>query len=269
LADEKRLSASSINQALNALVFTYTKVLDVQLSYLKIPHVRRTKNLQVALSTYEAQQVLNHLSGEEYLIVALMYGSGLRVNEACSLRVKDLDLAHAQIVVRESKGGDHRVTILPEVLLQPLQNHLEVIKYQHQEDLRRGHGFTWIPTALRRKYPNAETDWQWHYVFPSRKLSRHNQEPNNPRLYRFHKSPYTIGKAVKKAANVAGIDKRVTPHVFRHTFATQLRRQGYEVEQIQKLLGHKKRETTMRYLHGVEVDISRITSPLDAGIAIR
>ncbi len=263
LANEQLLSASSINQALNALIFLYTKTLGVQLSYLDIPHMKRAGNLQVTLTDAEARRVLDHLSGDVYLIVALMYGSGLRVNEACSLRVQDLDFARAQIVVRETKGGNHRVTMLPKALITPLQNHLAVIRHQHQRDLAQERGYAWIPSALRRKYPNAESDWSWQYLFPSRKLSRHNQEPENPRLYRFHKSPKTIAKAVRTAAQAANLNKRVTPHIFRHTFATQLRRHGYAVEQIQKLLGHKKRETTMRYLRGVDIDTAGIRSPFD------
>lgn len=264
LANEKRLSASSVNQALSALIFLYKEVLQVDLPYLSISRPPAVKALQHPLDENEIAALFSHLEGDMYLLAALMYGAGLRVKEACSLRVKDLDFAHHKILITEAKGGDHRITLLPKQLESQLKIHLDVVKALHKRDLVHGNGYAWLPPALRRKYPNAEREWGWQYVFPSQKLSRHRREPENTTLYRFHRSPSTIGKAVKSAAVEADISKRVTPHILRHSFAVYLRKQGYSIEQIRKLMGHKSDKTTQyHYLRSIEPDIEKIKGPLD------
>lgn len=264
LANERMLSASSINQSLSALVFLYKEVLQVDLPYMSIPRPKKIRPLQQPLDEEEMEVLLNHLTGETYLVAAIMYGAGLRVNEVCSLRVKDLDFAHHKILVTQAKGGDHRLTFLPRRIEPQLQAHLKMTQAQYDRDLQRGHGYAWLPAGLRRKYPNAEREWRWQYLFPSRKLSRHRREPDNPTLYRFHISPSTIGRHIKAAGDAANIMKRVTPHILRHSFAVFMRKQGYTVEQIQKLMGHKDERTTRyHYLQSIEPDIDRLRGPLD------
>jgi integron integrase len=264
LADEQQLSASSINQALSALIFLYKQVLQIDLPYLSIPRPRSVKALQLPLDDAEAAVLLSHLSGETYLLAALMYGAGLRVKEACSLRVQNLDFNHHKILAAETKGGDHRITLLPRRIVEPLQAHLKLVRNQHDRDRQQGHGYVWLPPALHRKYPNAEQEWPWQYVFPSRKLSRHRREPDNPTLYRFHISPSTVAKQIKRAAQAVNIDKRVTPHILRHSFAVSMRKRGYSIEQIQKLMGHKSTKTTQyHYLRSIEPDIEGIRGPMD------
>ena len=264
LANEQQLSASSINQALSALIFLYKQVLHVDLPYMNIPRPKSVKALQLPLDDAEAAALLSHLSGETYLLAALMYGAGLRVKEACTLRVQNLDFAHHKILVAETKGGDHRITLLPRRIDEALQAHLKLVRDQHDRDVQQGHGYAWLPPALRRKYPNAEREWQWQYVFPSRKLNRHRREPDNSTLYRFHVSPSTVAKRVKQAAQSAEIDKRVTPHILRHSFAVHLRKHGYSVEQIQKLMGHKSDRTTQyHYLRSIQPDLDHVLGPLD------
>lgn len=185
-----------------------------------------------------------------------MYGAGLRV--------KDFDLAYNKILVTNAKGGDHRLTLLPKQIVSPLQVHLAQVKKQHDHDLQRGSGFAWLPPALRHKYPQAEREWQWQYAFTSRQLSRHRREPDNTTLYRFHVSPNSISRSVKIAAHAAGIDKRVTPHILRHSIAVSMRKRGYSLEQIQKLMGHKSTKTTQyHYLRSIEPDLEGIRGPLD------
>lgn len=264
LATDLNLSASSINQALGALIFLYKSVLRVEMPYLEIPRQKSVKALQHPLDDNEAKALLSHLQGRDYLLAAIMYGAGLRVNETCSLRVKDFDFAHSKILVTHAKGGDHRLTLLPKQIVSSLQAQLASVKEQHDHDLQRGHGFVWLPPALRRKYPHAEREWQWQYAFPSRKLSRHRREPDNTTLYRFHVSPNSISGSVKIAAQAAGIDKRVTPHILRHSFAVSMRKRGYSLEQIQALMGHKSTKTTQyHYLRAIEPDIAGIRGPLD------
>ncbi len=264
LANELQLSASSVNQALGALIFLYKTVLHTDLPHLDIPRQKTIKALQHPLDDLEARALLAHLHGQDYLLAAIMYGAGLRVKEACSLRIKDFDFAHNKIWVANAKGGDHRLSLLPKLIISPLQAHLRLVKKKHVRDLSLGRGHAWVPLALRRKYPQAEREWQWQYAFPSRRLSRHRREPENTTLYRFHISPNSISRSIKYAAQAAGISKRVTPHILRHSFAVFLRKQGYSLEQIQKLRGHKNTKTTQyHYLRSIEPDIEGIRGPLD------
>lgn len=264
LANEKQLSASSINQAISALVFLYKEVLRVDRPYMSFKRPKKVHALQHLLDAAEAMTLLSQLHGDMYLMAAIMYGAGLRVTEVCSLRIKDFDFAHSKILVTEAKGDDQRITFLPKLIIPQLRTHLEVVKAQHQRDIQNGQGYAWLPPALRRKYPNAEREWRWQYAFPSQKLSRHRREPDNERLYRFHRSPSTIGSAVKRTADKLGFEKRVTPHILRHSFAVDMRKRGYSVEQIQKLMGHKNEKTVqLHYLRSIEPDIDNLKGPLD------
>ncbi|MCO6451997.1 MAG: integron integrase [Caldilineales bacterium] len=264
LANDLDLSASSVNQALGAIIFLYKSVLRVDMPYLDIPRQKSVKALQHPLDDAEARELLSHLHGQDFLLAAIMYGAGLRVNEVCSLRIKDFDFAHCKILVTDAKGGDHRLTMLPKQIVAPLQAHLTLVKKRHDQDLQRGHGYVWLPPALRRKYPQAEQEWQWQYAFPSRQLSRHRREPENMTLYRFYVSPNSISRSIKIAAQASGIDKRVTPHILRHSFAVSMRKRGYSIEQIQALMGHKSAKTTQyHYLRSIEPDIEGIRGPLD------
>lgn len=264
LTSVQKLSASSVNQAISALVFLYKEVLRINLPYMSFKRPKKVHALQHPLDANEALTLLSHLPDDLYLMAAIMYGAGIRVTEVCSLRIKDFDFAHHKILVTEAKGNDHRITFLPKSIIPQLKTHLEVVKAQHKRDIQNGHGYTWLPPALRRKYPNAEREWRWQYSFPSQKLSRHRREPENKTLYRFHRSPSTIGSAVKRTANKLGFEKRVTPHILRHSFAVDMRKRGYSVEQIQKLMGHKSDKTTQfHYLRSIEPDIDNLKGPLD------
>lgn len=264
LANEKQLSASSVNQAISALVFLYKEVLRVDLPYMSFKRPKRIHALQHPLPADEVLTLLSHLHGDIYLMAAIMYGAGLRVSEVCSLRVKDFDFAHSKILVTNAKGGDHRITFLPKRIIPQLKAHLEVVRAQHQRDIQNGYGYAWLPPSLRRKYPHAERDWRWQYAFPSQKLSRHRREPENETLYRFHRSPSTISSAVKRTADKLGFEKRVTPHILRHSFAVEMRKRGCSIEQIQKLMGHKNDKTRqLHYLRSIEPDINHLKGPLD------
>jgi integron integrase len=200
------------------------------------------------------------LSGTYKLMAKLLYGSGLRLMECVRLRVKDLDFANRAIIVRDAKGMKDRVTVLPESLVQPLQEHLQGVKRLHEEDLAQGYGSVYLPYALARKYPNADKEWIWQYVFPSKRLS---VDPRTGIVRRHHISESSLQKAVREAARRAGIDKRVTCHTLRHSFATHLLQNGYDIRTVQELLGHKDVRTTMIYTHVLQRGGLAVRSPLD------
>jgi len=191
----------------------------------------------------------------------LLYGSGLRLMECVRLRVKDLDFAQRQIIVRDAKGMKDRVTILPQSLIPFLQEHLQHVKRIHQDDLARGYGSVYLPYALERKYPNASREWVWQYVFPASKLSK---DPRSGIIRRHHINESSLQKAIKRAAQRAGINKRVTCHTLRHSFATHLLEAGYDIRTVQELLGHKDVRTTMIYTHVMNQGPLAVRSPLDA-----
>jgi len=172
-------------------------------------------------------------------VIQLLYGSGLRLTEGVTLRVQDLDFAHSQLIVRNGKGSKERVTMLPQMVVDPLQEHLSRVKQLHRQDLAQGHGAVMLPYALARKYPQANREWVWQFVFPSAILSVDQQDGV---IRRFHISPSTIQRALKQAANKAQIEKRVTSHAFRHSFATHLLEQGYDIRTVQELLGHSQND---------------------------
>ena len=196
----------------------------------------------------------------------LLYGSGLRLIECVRLRVKDLDFPNRAIIVRDGKGEKDRVTVLPDSLIHPLQEHLRWVKSLHEEDLAKGYGSVYLPYALARKYPNADREWIWQYVFPSKRLS---VDPRTGIVRRHHISESSLQKAVREAARRAGINKRVTCHTLRHSFATHLLQNGYDIRTVQELLGHKDVRTTMIYTHVLQRGGLAVRSPLDQAPSLR
>jgi integron integrase len=261
LAVTDNVSASTQNQALAALLFLYQHVLHQELNR-SIDAVRAKKptRLPVVLSRAEVAGLLNRLYAPYQVMARLMYGSGLRLMECLRLRVKDIDFAQHQIVVRQGKGDQDRVTLLPDSLISPLNHQLRYAQALHQNDLSGGYGEVELPYALARKYPNAGRAWGWQYVFPSHKLS---QDPRSGVVRRHHVHQSSLQKAVKKAAKASAIHRPVGPHTLRHCFATHLLEAGYDIRTIQQLLGHKSVETTMIYTHVIKRGGMAVVSPLD------
>ena len=258
---EKQVAASTQNQALSALLFLYEQVLDRKLGFLEsVQRVKRPPKIPVVFTRAEAQAVLARVKGDYRLMVHLLYGSGLRLLECLRLRVKDIDFGYRQITVRQSKGMRERVTLLPERLSQPLQDHLGRVKELHRQDLARGLGAVYLPSALHRKYPNAAREWIWQYVFPADKISI---DPRSGERRRHHAGEKNLQNAVKLAIRAAGIAKAASCHTFRHSFATHLLESGYYIRTVQELLGHKDLATTMIYTHVCNKPGLNIRSPLD------
>jgi integron integrase len=262
LATEKKVAASTQNQALNALLFLYKEVLDKPLPNIESIRAKDSRHLPVVLTQAEVAAVLKQLSGVPLLIVQLLYGGGLRVNESLRLRVKDVDFGQEHLLIRDGKGHKDRTTTLPQAAIVGLKAHLVEVKAQHHRDLQQGHGCVDLPYALARKYPNANKDWGWQYLFPSQSLSK-NPQADDGILYRHHLHASSVQKAVKYAAKKAGLAKPVTPHTFRHSFATHLLEAGYDIRTIQELLGHKDVKTTMIYTHVANRGVLGVCSPLD------
>jgi integron integrase len=246
---------------MSALLFLYRHVLDRELGDLDAVRARRRRRLPVVLTQGEVARMLAGMEGAPKLVALLLYGSGLRLAECLRLRVKDLDFSYHQITVRDGKGGKDRVTMLPARVEAPLQRHLDDVRRLHEQDLRAGHGRVLLPKALDRKYPNAPTEWVWQYVFPSDALSRDLEDGT---LRRFHMSPRTVQKAVKRAVRSAGIPKHATCHTLRHSFATHLLASGYDIRTLQELLGHRSVTTTMIYTHVLNRGGRGVQSPADA-----
>lgn len=262
LAVEQHVAASTQNQALSALLFLYREVLKMPIEWVDVTWAKKPARLPVVLTNSEVRVVMGHLSGVSLLVTQLLYGSGLRVNEALRLRVKDVDFGQKLVIVRDGKGYKDRSTVLPAQVVPGLRHHLETARELHHQDLEQGNGRTSLPYALARKYPNANREWKWQYIFPSQTLSKDPQSDDHT-LYRHHLHASTIQKAVKHAARKAGIDKLVTPHTFRHSFATHLLEAGYDIRTIQELLGHKNVKTTMIYTHVANLGARGVRSPLD------
>jgi len=260
LAVNDKVSASTQNQALFALLFLYREVLRIDLPRIEnVIRAKRPDRLPVVFTAHEAKAVLKNLTGVPFLVASLLYGSGLRLTEALHLRVKDLDFEVNQIVVRDGKGAKDRVTLFPESLHEPLRQHLTKVKFIHTEDLRRGFGETWLPYALSKKYPNVGKAWKWQYIFPSAKISQTREDGVRRRHYT---SDSTIQKAVRDALKQAQIQKHGGCHTFRHSFATHLLENHYDIRTVQELLGHKDVRTTQIYTHVLK-NKSFVKSPLD------
>ena len=263
LAVHRGVSASTQNQALNALVFVYDQVLAQSLGTLEaFSRAKRPRTLPVVLSRPEVTRLLKAMDDDTTvaLMAGLLYGSGLRLMECVRLRVHDLDFDYRQIVVRDAKGRKDRVVPLPERYREALTQHLGRVKKLHEEDVQRGLGGVYLPEALARKYPNAAHEWGWQYVFPSGRLS---VDPRSGKVRRHHLHENGLQKAVKKAAQSAGITKKVNCHALRHSFATHLLEAGYDIRTVQELLGHADVSTTMIYTHVLNKPGLSVKSPAD------
>jgi integron integrase len=261
LATNERVASSTQNQALNAIVFLYKQVLRIQLD--EFGHMERAKKpekLPTVMSKSEVRLVLAAMSGTYRLMAKLLYGCGLRLMECVRLRVKDIDFDRDQIIVRDGKGMKDRTTMLPEQLKSLLSDQLGRIKIIHEQDLKNGFGEVYLPFALGKKYPNAAKELGWQYVFPSEKISK---DPRSGKMRRHHVDESGLQKAVRNAARKAGLLKPVSPHTFRHSFATHLLEDGYDIRTVQELLGHKDVSTTMIYTHVINKGGMGVKSPLD------
>jgi len=261
LALQKNVAPSTQNQALAALLFLYREVLRLPLDeeILPVP-AKRSKHLPVVLSRQEARAILGNLSGTYLLICQLLYGCGLRVTECLTLRIQDLDFDRGEITIRSGKGDKDRRTLLPDAVRPALQLHLKSVRMAFEEAVAAGHGTVELPRCLDRKYPKAESEWGWQYLFPAPSPSI---DPRSGAFRRHHIHPSGVRRAVRAAAHKAGITKHVTPHVFRHSFATHLLENGYDIRTVQELLGHADVKTTMIYTHVLNKGGKGVKSPLN------
>jgi integron integrase len=261
LAVDGHVAASTQNQAFNALLFLYRQVLKLDMPDIKgAVRARQPRRLPVVLTRAETEAVIARLTHTNRLIASLLYGSGLRLMEAIRLRVKDVDFARREIVVRDGKGEKDRITMLPQAIGSALELHLNDVKRLHEQDLIAGHGDVYLPYALERKYKNAGREFAWQYVFPASKLSN---DPRTEKRRRHHVLELNVQRAVKKAVQEAGINKNATCHTFRHSFATHVLENGYDIRTVQELLGHKDVRTTMIYTHVLNRGGRGVRSPLD------
>ncbi|MGQ0703455.1 MAG: integron integrase [Gemmatimonadales bacterium] len=261
LAVERRVAAPTQQQALSALLFLYREVLRRPLGSLgALQKSRMPRRLPVVLSRGEVHRVLEELEGAYQLVGMLLYGAGLRLLEAVMVRVKDVDFARGEIVVRRGKGNQDRVTMLPERVRSPLAAHLEGVRVLHEKDLRSGAGRVALPGALARKYPRAETEWGWQWVFPASRLYR---ERGTGILRRHHLHPTAMQRAMAAAVRAAALGKRASCHTLRHSFATHLLEAGYDIRTVQELLGHRDVATTMIYTHVLNRGGLGVQSPAD------
>jgi len=261
LAVDRHVSPSTQNQAKSALLFLYREVLQVELPWLKeIVQAKQTPRLPVVLTLGEVRTLLDQMDGVMLLVTRLLYGTGMRFMEVLCLRVKDIGFEEREILVRSGKGGKDRVTMLPEALIKPLQAHLERVKALHEKDLTDGFGEVYLPDALAEKFKAAPRAWGWQWVFPS---ALRSSDLQSGIVRRHHLHPESVQKAVRNAARAAELVKPVTPHVLRHSFATHLLQNGYDIRTVQELLGHRDVETTMIYTHVLNRGGRGVMSPLD------
>jgi integron integrase len=260
LATQRNVASSTQNQAFNSVLFLFRETLKMDLPEMNAVRAKRGPKLPVVLTPEEVQTVLSCTTGTAGLMFRLTYGAGLRVSETVRLRVQDLDFGNETLMVRAGKGDKDRATILPSSLTEELKEHLARVRELHEADLEKGFGAVWLPGGLARKYPNAPTEWKWQYAFPAGKLS---VDPESGVTRRHHTREQVLQRALKKAADVADLPKRVTMHTLRHSFATHLLMQGVNIREVQELLGHKSVETTMIYTHVVRSMSNRPKSPLD------
>jgi integron integrase len=261
LAVRDRVAASTQSQALNALLFLYREVLEVELPWLDgLVRAKRPEHLPVVLTREEARALIRALEGPPRLMALLMYGAGLRLLECCRLRVHDIDFATSQVTIRDGKGGKDRVTMLPTAVREDLVRHLARGRARHSRHVARGAGWVELPWALGRKYPNAGREWGWQWVFPA---TRFYVERASAQVRRHHLHESVVQRAVREAALRVGLAKRATCHTFRHSFATHLLEDGYDIRTVQELLGHRDVSTTMIYTHVLNRGPAAVRSPAD------
>jgi integron integrase len=261
LAINKNVAPSTQNQALNAILFLYKHVLDMPLNdYIDAARSTKQKRLPTVLSQSEITQFFKHISGTNELMAKLLYGSGLRLMECIRLRVKDIDFENHQIIVRDGKGGKDRATILPKSIQEDLRFHIKKVRKLFEQDLDEGRGDVYLPHALAKKYQRSAKSWIWQWVFPAKSCSK---DPRTEKIRRHHVHETGLQKAVANAAKKAGINKRVSPHTLRHSFATHMLEAGKDIRRVQELLGHSDVRTTIIYTHVMSINFETLGSPLD------
>ena len=261
LANEGKVAASTQNQARSALLFLYKEVLHTELPWLdNVESAKRPARLPVVLTKEEVRRVLASTDGVSGLVLHLLYGTGMRVLECLRLRVKDVDFGRREIVIREGKAFRDRVTMLPASIAGDLERYLPRVRMLHERDIAVGYGRVYLPYALERKYPNAAREWMWQYVFPAQRLS---VDPRSSILRRHHIEAQAIQRALRDALRTAAVTKPATPHTLRHSFATHLLDDGYDIRTVQELLGHQDVSTTMIYTHVRNIGGRAVLSPLD------
>jgi integron integrase len=261
LAVNRQVSAATQNQALCALVFMYRHIIGSNIEGLKYGFSRRQRRLPTVLSPDEVQLILAELTGKYWLLTAMLYGCGFRIQEALTLRVKDIDLGNKSIFVFRGKGGKDRYTLLPATLVKPIQHQINAVRDSHEKDLDDGYGYSSIDSALKRKYSHALKDFAWQYLFPSSTRCRH---PVDGYICRHHLHGTAYSKQLRRAVRTSGITKRVTAHTFRHSFATSLLQEGSDIRTVQELLGHSDLRTTEIYTHVVGQHCAGTRSPVDS-----
>lgn len=261
LAVQGNASVNTQRTALNALIFLYREFLGIAVEDLQFHQSRKPRRIPTVFTSSEAKAIIDGLDGEFRLLAMLMYGSGLRISEALRLRVKDVDFGMQQLIVRNGKGNKDRVTLLPGALNAPLRAQRQLVEARHRADLEQGFGRVYLPNALSRKYPRAEIELGWQYLFPARDLSI---DPRSGVRRRHHILERTVQRQIKEALRKAEIHKLAGSHTFRHSFATRLLEAGYDIRTIQKLLGHADVRTTEIYTHVVRKGGFGVRSPVDA-----
>jgi len=261
LALDRKVSPSTQNQALSAILYLYKRVLKIDLPWLNnVVRAKRKKHIPVVFTRAEVKQLLAQFDGTYWLLFSLIYGAGLRISECARLRVKDVDFHYKQLLIRDGKGTRDRVTVFPEPLIDPIRNHLVRVKELHDQDLHNGFGKVYLPYALERKYPNANQEWHWQYVFPSAKFST---DPRSGEKRRHHIYEKSLHRVIKRGMRNAGIVKPASTHTLRHSFATHLLEDGYDIRTVQELLGHKDLKTTQIYTHVLQKGGAAVRSPLE------
>ena len=262
LVTERKASASTQNQAVSGILFLYRYVLNIPLQgdILEFIRPKKGKRVPTVLSKQEVKAIISKMTGPYKLMVQIMYGGGLRLMECLRLRVKDIDFENHRIIVYDGKGGDDRVTMLPDSIIQPLKEQIQYVKALHQKDLNDGYGAVSMPFALDKKFPNAHKELIWQFIFPA---STRYTDPATGKTSRYHIHETALQRAIREAAVAIKFQKRVTPHTFRHSFATHLLQNGYDIRTVQELLGHKDVKTTMIYTHVLQRGANAVKSPLD------
>ncbi len=261
LAVKSKVSASTQNQALSAILFLYREVLQMDMDWIDgIVRAKRPVRVPVVLSKNEVRAVLAHLKGRDWLLASLMYGAGLRLMECLRLRIKDVDFERNEVTVRRGKGSKDRITMLPSPVKLKLRDHVDRVHRQHKLDLKKGRGSVELPYALGRKYPKAAWQWGWQWVFPATRFYR---DAKTGEYRRHHLHETVIQRAVNNAVRASGISKKASCHTLRHSFATHLLENGYDIRTVQELLGHKDVSTTMVYTHVLNRGGQGVKSPLE------